>query len=117
MLLVGTAAALIALSSAAADCMSGNWAAIVKRTEMLIVHREELRVPQGPVGEKRLATCVRIRFQIDQNGVPMNVAIDQSSGNRTIDVAAREAVRRYQFEVPREMQAHYAVVLEIAPTW
>lgn len=116
MLLMGTVATLMSLSSAAADCMPGKWVAIVKQTEALIVHREVLRVPQGPVGEKRLATCVRIRFQIDQNGVPTDVAIDQSSGDRTIDVAARETVRRFQFEVPRDIQADHAVVLEVAPT-
>lgn len=47
MLLMGAAAALMALSGTVADCMPGKWAAIVKRTETLIVHREVLRVPQG----------------------------------------------------------------------
>ncbi len=112
MLFTGAAAALIALASAASGCLQGEWASTVAQTEALILHREALRVPHGPAGEKQENVCVRVRFQIDQNGVPQDVRIDQSSQNRSVDVAARETVRKFRFRVPRNDQAPSALVFE-----
>lgn len=88
---------MLALASPRCDCMLGGWKDVVDRTEALVVHREPLRVPRDPLGTVYDPSCVRLTFGIDSDGLPVNVKIDRSSRNRALDLAAREAVKRYKF--------------------
>ncbi len=83
------------------DCESGRRSALVTRTESLVIYREPFIVPRGPVGPIQDDGCASVRFQIDGRGQPVNVGVGQTSGSRTVDVAARETLKKYRFEVPR----------------
>ncbi|WP_434212145.1 energy transducer TonB family protein [[Pseudomonas] boreopolis] len=107
---------MLAATGESCDCKAGSWAEVVDRTEALVLHRENFRVVRDPLGSEYEAACVRIRFQIDKTGVPTHVRIDQSSRNRVIDVAARETLKRFRFEVPPpEMGEDFALVFEYPP--
>lgn len=101
MITVAAVFLMLVAASAGCDCKSGGWGQLVQKTEALVLHRESFRVPRDPVGSKYEAACVRIRFQIDERGEPINVSIDKSSRNRAIDIAARETLKKFRFEVPQ----------------
>lgn len=92
---------MLVAANAGCDCRSDGWAQLIQNTETLILHKEPFRVPRDSVGSEYEAACVRIRFQIDERGEPINVSIDRSSRNRVIDVAARETLKKFRFEVPQ----------------
>lgn len=96
---VNVAFLMLVATNVGCDCKSDGWAQLVQNTEALVLHKEPFRVPRDPVGSEYKAACVRIRFQIDGRGDPINVSIDKSSGNRVIDVAARETLKKFRFEV------------------
>lgn len=108
-----TMLALASGANGASGCECAGQDSIVRRTEALVVHREPLRVPRDPVGTKYGAACVRISFQIDRYGVPLELRVEHSSRNRVLDVAAREAVRKFRFDaLPHAEGEPFALVFE-----
>ncbi|NZA25924.1 energy transducer TonB [Luteimonas sp. SJ-92] len=104
---------MLVATSVGCDCKSDGWESVVEKTEALVLHRESFRVPKDPVGSEYEASCVRIRFQIDTSGNPINVSIDKSSRNRVIDVAARETLKKFRFRVPQgDSGEEFALVFE-----
>ncbi|MBE5270809.1 energy transducer TonB family protein [Stenotrophomonas maltophilia] len=110
---ITTAFLMLVATGVGCDCRSGGWAQVVQKTEALVLHRESFRVPRDPVGSEYEAACVRIRFQIDKRGEPINVSIDKSSRNRAIDVAARETLKKFRFELPQsDSEGEFALVFD-----
>ena len=110
---VSTAFLIFVANGMACDCRSGGWAEVIQKTEALILHSESFRVPRDPLGSGYEAACVRIRFQIDKRGEPINVSIDKSSRNRAIDVAARETLKKFRFELPQsDSEGEFALVFD-----
>lgn len=69
--------------------------------------------PRYPVAARRARAegTVYLRIFIDQEGIPREVRVHQSSGHQSLDEAAKEAARRFRFKphrvngVPRNVQA------------
>lgn len=80
------------------NCMPNEWARVVERTEKRVVHKEPLHVPKDPVGTTYAKSCVRLVFNIDTNGIPINIKIDHSSRNRILDLAAKDVLKKYRFK-------------------
>jgi TonB family protein len=61
-----------------------------------------MRAPSYPVGHIKddKEKEVRIRFATDACGLPISVKIDGSSGNRTLDRAAINAVWKWRVKLP-----------------
>ncbi|MGS0998316.1 energy transducer TonB [Rhodanobacter sp. UC4451_H18] len=85
--------------------MPNEWAQVVERTESQVVRKKSLHIPKDPVGTNYAKSCVRLVFNIDKNGVPINIRIDHSSRNRILDLAAKDALKHYRFK-PLPEQGH-----------
>lgn len=111
--------AYLMMATAAAsgsDCRSGSWDKVVENTEARVVHQQPLKVPRDPLGSKYPDACVRIGFRIDGSGRPIDVRIDRSSENRSLDVAARETLKKYRFEVPSNEAATPFALVFVSPS-
>jgi TonB family protein len=111
--MIGITAYLMMTAAAVSgcNCRSGGWDKVVENTEELVVYKQPFKVPRHPVGSKYPDACVRIGFQIDGSGRPIDVRIDRSSESRAMDVAARETLKKYRFEVPsNEAATEFALV-------
>lgn len=91
---------MMAAHGAHCNCDFGSLRNVVQRTQSLITHRIPFVVPQDPLGTHYPSACVGLTFKIDGNGQPVDIQIVHSSRNRVIDVAARETLRHYRFELP-----------------
>ena len=99
-----------------AGCRGGEWEGRIAQTETLIERQEPLRVPRDPLGSKYDSSCVRIEFELSDQGIPRRVEISRSSGNRSIDVAAREAVKRYRFSPSKYNRRKFALAFDYPET-
>jgi len=107
---------MAAAAASGCDCRSGSWDKVVENTEALVVHQQPLKVPRDPLGSKYPEACVRIGFQIDGSGRPIDVRIDRSSENRSLDVAASETLTKYRFEVPSNEAATPFALVFVSPS-
>ena len=99
------------LSGSTTDsCIENQWAQIVAGTEASVLRREPFSVPRDPLGTVVSGACVRVEFRVGSDGVPIEVEVSKSSGARAIDVAAREAVKRFKFMPPKDGQQKFALV-------
>ena len=80
------------------DCMPNEWAQVVERTERRVMRKKALHIPKDPLGTHYPKSCVRLVFNIDKNGLPMNIIISHSSNNRILDRAAISALKNYRFK-------------------
>lgn len=89
------------------DCASAEAAMLMREARPLIVHEEPFLVPRGPVGSAHADVCVRLSFRIASDGSPEDVAVDMSSGERSVDVAARETLKKFRFQYPGEQERKF----------
>lgn len=113
---LATMASLLLAASAGGDCNFGTPEQLAEDAEPLVLHREQFRVPRDPVGSKYEYACVRVKFKINELGEPIDVGIDKSSGNRAIDIAARETLKKFRFDVSRQHSGkEFSLIFDYPP--
>ena len=85
----------------------------LSRTRNHIVKESPIKVPRQPFVAVAGYVCVRLTFDIDEDGKPINIGIDQSSGFRSFDQAAVSALRNYVFDnnLARNCRMNHVVIM------
>ncbi len=66
-----------------------------------IIQIQEVRPPRGPAGDWPESGCFTWKFQIDKDGAPYNLRVENGSRNYGFHVAMRSALKQFRF---KEMQ-------------
>lgn len=93
------------------DCGASESAALIGKTQLLILKKESIVVPTSPAPTRPSLHCVRLTFRIDREGKASGIQEAASSGNFKLVASARAALERYAFDAEHaDAQSHYSLV-------
>lgn len=97
--LVGILFASQVAAAAYADCGANKYHAVIAKTEALVIKQVEPEFVSETLRDSTNA-CVRVEFSITKSGRASKLEIVETSGERALDRAVIEALKKYEFKPP-----------------
>ena len=101
MMLLPTFMVAISASVGVPTCSDNTTEKEIELSEAFVVERAELTIPSSPVLREPRVACVRVEFCVSDEGLATNISVAETSGERKLDIAAINALKKYKFIKPQ----------------